>query len=89
LNVRKRSSPAQDAFIEFPAVKGKALPWLRSSKVSRSGGTERRSAPSIRYRTHRRDSVIWFMKSNVGHMADDYFAGMFPLWTWRGWSAPS
>lgn len=25
------------------------------------------------------DSVIWFMKSNVVHMGDDYFSGMFPF----------
>lgn len=25
------------------------------------------------------DSVIWFTKSNVVHMGDDYFAGMFPF----------
>ncbi len=80
-NVRKRlSTGGKTPFMEFPPVTGKALPVLTFEQgVSLWwNGEEIRAIHPGRGHTDG-DSVIWFTKSNVVHMGDDYFAGMFPF----------
>jgi cyclase len=67
-------------FSAFPPVARKALPvitfeqgislWLNGEEI-------RVIHPGIGHTDG--DSVIWFTKSNVVHMGDDYFAGAFPF----------
>jgi cyclase len=81
LNVRKRLiSGGKTPFIEFPPVTGKALPVVtfeQGLSLWWNGEEIRAIHPGIGHTDG--DSVIWFMQSNVVHMGDDYFAGMFPF----------
>jgi glyoxylase-like metal-dependent hydrolase (beta-lactamase superfamily II) len=80
-NVRKRLlSGGKTPFIEFPPVTGKALPVVTFEQgVSLWwNGEEIRAIHPGRGHTDG-DTVVWFVKSNVVHMGDDYFAGMFPF----------
>jgi glyoxylase-like metal-dependent hydrolase (beta-lactamase superfamily II) len=81
LNVRKRLlSGGKTPFIEFPPVTGKALPVVtfeQGLSLWWNGEEIRAIHPGIGHTDG--DSVIWFMRSNVVHMGDDYFAGMFPF----------
>ncbi len=81
LNVRKRLiSGGKTPFIEFPPVTGKALPVVtfeQGVSLWWNGEEIRAIHPGIGHTDG--DSVIWFMQSNVVHMGDDYFAGMFPF----------
>jgi len=81
LNVRKRLiTGGKTPFIEFPPVTGKALPVVtfeQGLSLWWNGEEIRAIHPGIGHTDG--DSVIWFMQSNVVHMGDDYFAGMFPF----------
>ena len=81
LNVRQRLiSGGKTPFIEFPPVTGKALPVVtfeQGLSLWWNGEEIRAIHPGIGHTDG--DSVIWFMQSNVVHMGDDYFAGMFPF----------
>ena len=81
LNVRKRLiSGGKTPFIEFPPVTGKALPVVtfeQGLSLWWNGEEIRALHPGIGHTDG--DSVIWFTRSNVVHMGDDYFAGMFPF----------
>jgi glyoxylase-like metal-dependent hydrolase (beta-lactamase superfamily II) len=81
LNVRKRLiSGGKTPFMEFPPVTGKALPVVtfeQGLSLWWNGEEIRAIHPGIGHTDG--DSVIWFMQSNVVHMGDDYFAGMFPF----------
>src|SRR6267143_1794055 len=81
LNVRKRLiTGGKTAFIEFPPVTGKALPVVtfeQGLSLWWNGEEIRAIHPGIGHTDG--DSVIWFMRSNVVHMGDDYFDGMFPF----------
>jgi glyoxylase-like metal-dependent hydrolase (beta-lactamase superfamily II) len=81
LNVRKRLiSGGKTPFIEFPPVTGKALPVVtfeQGLSLWWNGEEIRAIHPGIGHTDG--DSVIWFTQSNVVHMGDDYFAGMFPF----------
>jgi len=81
LNVRKRlMSGGKTPFVEFPPVTGKALPVVtfeQGLSLWWNGEEIRAIHPGIGHTDG--DSVIWFMQSNVVHMGDDYFAGMFPF----------
>jgi glyoxylase-like metal-dependent hydrolase (beta-lactamase superfamily II) len=81
LNVRKRLiSGGKTPYIEFPPVTGKALPVVtfeQGLSLWWNGEEIRAIHPGIGHTDG--DSVIWFMQSNVVHMGDDYFAGMFPF----------
>jgi len=81
LNVRKRLiSGGKTPFIEFPPMTGKALPLVtfeQGLSLWWNGEEVRAIHPGIGHTDG--DSVIWFLKSNVVHMGDDYFAGMFPF----------
>jgi len=81
LNVRKRLiTGGKTPFIEFPPVTGKALPVVtfeQGLSLWWNGEEIRAIHPGIGHTDG--DSVIWFIQSNVVHMGDDYFAGMFPF----------
>ena len=81
LNVRKRLiSGGKTPFVEFPPVTGKALPVVtfeQGLSLWWNGEEIRAIHPGIGHTDG--DSVIWFVQSNVVHMGDDYFAGMFPF----------
>src|SRR2546427_7187058 len=80
-NVRKRLiTGGKTAFIEFPPVSGKALPAVTFEEglsLWWNGEEIRAIHPGLGHTDG--DTVIWFTKSNVVHMGDDYFAGMFPF----------
>jgi cyclase len=80
-NVRKRLMlGGKTTFIEFPPVTGKALPVVtfeQGLSLWWNGEEIRAIHPGIGHTDG--DSVIWFMKSNVVHMGDDYFATGFPF----------
>ena len=80
-NVRKRlMMGGKTTFIEFPPVTGKALPVVtfeQGLSLWWNGEEIRAIHPGIGHTDG--DSVIWFMKSNVVHMGDDYFASAFPF----------
>jgi glyoxylase-like metal-dependent hydrolase (beta-lactamase superfamily II) len=80
-NVRKRLlSGGKTPFVEFPPVTGKALPVVTFEQGISLwwNGEEIRAIHPGRGHTDG-DTVLWFIKSNVVHMGDDYFAGMFPF----------
>jgi len=81
LNVRKRLlTGGKTSFVEFPPVTGKALPVVtfeQGLSLWWNGEEIRALHPGIGHTDG--DSVIWFTRSNVVHMGDDYFAGMFPF----------
>jgi len=81
LNVRKRLiSGGKTSFVEFPPVTGKALPVVtfeQGLSLWWNGEEIRAIHPGVGHTDG--DSVIWFVQSNVVHMGDDYFAGMFPF----------
>jgi cyclase len=80
-NVRKRlATGGKTPFVEFPPVAGKALPVVTFEQGLSLwwNGEEIRAIHPGRGHTDG-DSVIWFTRSNVVHMGDDYFAGMFPF----------
>jgi len=81
LNVRKRLiSGGKTPFVEFPPVTGKALPVVtfeQGLSLWWNGEEIRAIHPGVGHTDG--DSVIWFVQSNVVHMGDDYFAGMFPF----------
>jgi len=81
LNVRKRLlTGGKTPFVEFPPVTGKALPVVtfeQGLSLWWNGEEIRALHPGIGHTDG--DSVIWFTRSNVVHMGDDYFAGMFPF----------
>lgn len=67
-------------FSEFPPVAPNALPVItyeREISLWLNGEEIRVIHPGIGHTDG--DSVIWFTKSNVVHMGDDYFAGAFPF----------
>jgi cyclase len=69
-----------DVFSEFPPVGRKALPVVtfeQGISLWFNGEEIRVIHPGIGHTDG--DSVIWFAKSNVVHMGDDYFAGAFPF----------
>jgi cyclase len=80
-NVRKRlQSGGKTPFVEFPPVTGRALPVVtfeQGLSLWWNGEEIRAIHPGLGHTDG--DSVIWFTKSNVVHMGDDYFAGMFPF----------
>ena len=80
-NVRKRlATGGKTPFVEFPPVSGKALPVVtfeQGLSLWWNGEEIRAIHPGLGHTDG--DSVIWFTKSNVVHMGDDYFAGMFPF----------
>ena len=80
-NVRKRLiSGGKTPFIEFPPVTGKALPVVTFEEglsLWWNGEEVRAIHPGIGHTDG--DAVLWFTRSNVVHMGDDYFAGMFPF----------
>ena len=81
VNVRKRLiSGGKTPFVEFPPVTGKALPVVTFDQGISLwwNGEEIRAIHPGRGHTDG-DTVLWFTKSNVVHMGDDYFAGMFPF----------
>jgi cyclase len=67
-------------FDEFPPVAGKALPVVTCEQGISLwwNGEEIRAIHPGRGHTDG-DLVVWFTKSNVVHMGDDYFAGAFPF----------
>ncbi len=81
LNVRRRLiSGGKTPFVEFPPVTGKALPVVtfeQGLSLWWNGEEIRAIHPGVGHTDG--DSVIWFVQSNVVHMGDDYFAGMFPF----------
>ena len=80
-NVRKRLiSGGKNRFGETPPVGGAALPVVTFEQGLSLwwNGEEIRALHPGRGHTDG-DSVIWFTKSKVVHMGDDYFAGMFPF----------
>jgi cyclase len=69
-----------NVFSEFPPVASKALPVITfEQEISLwfNGEEIRVIHPGIGHTDG--DSVVWFTKSNVVHMGDDYFAGAFPF----------
>src|SRR5256885_5465372 len=80
-NVRKRLMiGGKTSFVEFPPVTGKALPVVtfeQGLSLWWNGEEIRAIHPGVGHTDG--DSVIWFMKSNVVHMGDDYFATGFPF----------
>jgi len=80
-NVRKRMiTGGKTSFIEFPPASGKALPVVtfeQGLSLWWNGEEIKAIHPGLGHTDG--DSVIWFTKSNVVHMGDDYFAGMFPF----------
>jgi cyclase len=69
-----------DVFSEFAPVGLKALPVVtfeQGISLWFNGEEIRVIHPGIGHTDG--DSVIWFTKSNVVHMGDDYFAGAFPF----------
>jgi cyclase len=66
-------------FGETPPASGPALPVVTFEQGLSLwwNGEEVRAIHPGRGHTDG-DSVIWFVKSNVVHMGDDYFSGMFP-----------
>ena len=80
-NVRKRlASGGKNRFGDTPPVSGAALPVVTFEQGLSLwwNGEEIRAIHPGRGHTDG-DSVIWFTRSNVVHMGDDYFAGMFPF----------
>jgi cyclase len=81
VNVRKRlMSGGKTPFVEFPPVSGKALPVVtfeHGLSLWWNGEEIRAIHPGIGHTDG--DSVIWFMKSNVVHMGDDFFNTGFPF----------
>lgn len=79
-NVRKRLLVGgKTPFVEFPPVSGKALPVVtfeQGLSLWWNGEEIRAIHPGIGHTDG--DSVIWFTRSNVVHMGDDYFASGFP-----------
>jgi cyclase len=70
----------QHVFSEFPPVAPKALPVLtyeQEISLWLNGEEIRVIHPGIGHTDG--DSVVWFRKSNVVQMGDDYFAGAFPF----------
>ena len=80
-NVRKRlMTGGKTAFGEVPPVSGKALPVVtfeQGLSLWWNGEEIRAIHPGIGHTDG--DTVLWFTRSNVVHMGDDYFAGMFPF----------
>ena len=80
-NVRKRLiTGGKTSFIEFAPASGKALPVVtfeQGLSLLWNGEEIKAIHPGLGHTDG--DSVIWFTKSNVVHMGDDYFAGMFPF----------
>ena len=80
-NVRKRLiTGGKTSFIEFAPASGKALPVVtfeQGLSLWWNGEEIKAIHPGLGHTDG--DSVIWFTKSNVVHMGDDYFAGMFPF----------
>src|SRR5919201_5808770 len=80
-NVRKRlQTGGKTSFIEFQPVSGKALPVVtfdQGLSLWWTGEEIRAIHPGIGHTDG--DSVIWFTKSNVVHMGDDYFNTGFPF----------
>ena len=81
-NVRKRLS--SEGFIEFLGMKTKAEPAIALPVVTftrESASSERTtSAPSTRHaRIPTRRPVVQFAKSNVTHMGDTFFNGLYPF----------
>jgi cyclase len=80
-NVRKRlSTGGKNRFQDIPPATGAALPVVTFEQGLSLwwNGEEIRAIHPGRGHTDG-DSVIWFTKSKVVHMGDDYFAGMFPF----------
>jgi glyoxylase-like metal-dependent hydrolase (beta-lactamase superfamily II) len=82
-NVHKRMS--SDQFIEFLKMKEAASPHLAQPVVTfpdqvtfHLNGDEIRAIHVERAHTDG-DSIVYFAKSNVIHMGDTYFAGMYPF----------
>jgi len=80
-NVRKRLlSGGKAAGMEIAPVTGKALPVItfeQGLSLWWNGEEIRAIHPGIGHTDG--DTVLWFMKSNVVHMGDDYFASGFPF----------
>lgn len=80
-NVRKRLvTGGKTPFIEFPPVSGKALPVVtfeQGLSLWWNGEEIRAIHPGVGHTDG--DAVLWFTKSNVVHMGDDYFANGFPF----------
>jgi cyclase len=80
-NVRKRlQAGGKTSFVEFPPVSGKALPVVtfeQGLSLWWNGEEIRAIHPGIGHTDG--DSVIWFTRSNVVHMGDDYFNTGFPF----------
>ncbi|MGZ6126142.1 MAG: MBL fold metallo-hydrolase [Myxococcales bacterium] len=80
-NVRKRLlTGGKTPLVEFPPVSGKALPVVtfeQGLSLWWNGEEIRAIHPGIGHTDG--DSVIWFVKSNVVHMGDDYFQTGFPF----------
>lgn len=80
-NVRKRLQAGGKVLgREIPAAPAAALPIVTFEQGLSLwwNGEEIRAIHPGRGHTDG-DSVIWFTKSNVVHMGDDYFSGMFPF----------
>jgi cyclase len=80
-NVRKRlASGGKTRFGEIPPLSGPALPVVTFEQGLSLwwNGEEIRAIHPGRGHTDG-DGVIWFTRSNVVHMGDDYFSGMFPF----------
>jgi cyclase len=80
-NVRRRlASGGKSPSGEVPPASGSALPVVTFEQGLSLwwNGEEIRAIHPGRGHTDG-DSVIWFTKSNVVHMGDDYFAGTFPI----------
>lgn len=69
-----------NVFSDFPPVAPKALPTLtfdQEISLWLNGEEIRVIHPGVGHTDG--DSVVWFTRSNVVHMGDDYFAGAFPF----------
>jgi cyclase len=80
-NVRKRLQAGGKVLDrEIPAAPAAALPIVtfeQGLSLWWNGEEIRAIHPGLGHTDG--DSVIWFTKSNVVHMGDDYFSGMFPF----------
>ena len=80
-NVRKRMMiGGKTAFVEFPPATGKALPVVtfeQGLSLWWNGEEVRAIHPGLGHTDG--DTVLWFTKSNVVHMGDDYFNTGFPF----------
>jgi len=68
------------AFVEFPPATGKALPVVtfeQGLSLWWNGEEVRAIHPGLGHTDG--DTVLWFTKSNVVHMGDDYFNTGFPF----------